>query len=585
MARKWDRKMILSSILLVLIFIRHNVLASYASDFKPKWNGINQNQQPFHLQQTHTTHQSVQFAHRQHRHHHDASNIHKNNREMHIKPKHNETNDGTMVQVKNVSANNNRSRVNVNLNNYDAPTSAIKLEHNARSFWSHNNRQSNQENHQQHKERSLQAQNSQGKFQEKPPRNDYVYTGKISHEDLGPKTRYGSNNDYDNSRQHHHQESQQNKERSSLARNNQRKVLEKTSTSRIDYVDPGKVSHDDQGFKSKDEYDEDYDEDDYYGEVDDNENTIEVRRDETETEGEIPDYMLDESDSRKEEVKSADGAAHFVIAAETGRRQDVDYNSQEEYLNDESNPFNEEQNQNMSFTDRKWKYLGTPDAVREQFLQNKVSENAKRLREEGKCRWPHPKVIHVIEASDRFVPHCTILHRCADDTGCCNDDRKTCVAKSTALVDLYFYITPFGNKSKTSIGFRTFENHTECHCVERNRYRRTPRQNSLIISSNTAASNENCRCPAHFRVVRERSQCRCDCLSWSQKCYDLKEGNDRFPYKDQKCISENKCQKPFCEYGHYNKNNGRCPKLSRPTSRKNTRYSSDAESKVFNGPS
>ena len=58
------------------------------------------------------------------------------------------------------------------------------------------------------------------------------------------------------------------------------------------------------------------------------------------------------------------------------------------------------------------------------------------------CRWPKPKVIPVQNHSAKlYVPHCTILHRCGDDTGCCNTDSRTCIASKTQTVDLYFYVS------------------------------------------------------------------------------------------------------------------------------------------------
>lgn len=60
---------------------------------------------------------------------------------------------------------------------------------------------------------------------------------------------------------------------------------------------------------------------------------------------------------------------------------------------------------------------------------------------EAKCNIPKPKVIPIVATSKTYYPHCTVLHRCGDDTGCCLTDASTCVPKKTATVDLYFYVS------------------------------------------------------------------------------------------------------------------------------------------------
>lgn len=61
------------------------------------------------------------------------------------------------------------------------------------------------------------------------------------------------------------------------------------------------------------------------------------------------------------------------------------------------------------------------------------------------CKQPRPKIIPVQTAGDSagktYSPHCTILHRCGDDTGCCGDSRRTCSPKHQMNVDLYFFVS------------------------------------------------------------------------------------------------------------------------------------------------
>lgn len=68
-----------------------------------------------------------------------------------------------------------------------------------------------------------------------------------------------------------------------------------------------------------------------------------------------------------------------------------------------------------------------------------------RVNSEGRCKKPLPKVIPVQsehpDVSKTYIPHCTILHRCAEDTGCCNNYGTRCAPKKLKLVHLYFYVS------------------------------------------------------------------------------------------------------------------------------------------------
>lgn len=46
------------------------------------------------------------------------------------------------------------------------------------------------------------------------------------------------------------------------------------------------------------------------------------------------------------------------------------------------------------------------------------------------------------------MPHCTVLHRCTDETGCCRSERQTCAPKRTKNVDLYFYVSMSVSRKK-----------------------------------------------------------------------------------------------------------------------------------------
>ncbi|KAH0552382.1 hypothetical protein KQX54_009305 [Cotesia glomerata] len=70
-------------------------------------------------------------------------------------------------------------------------------------------------------------------------------------------------------------------------------------------------------------------------------------------------------------------------------------------------------------------------------------QHAMKVSREGSCQWPRARVIPVRDVypspSTTYIPHCAILHRCSDDTGCCRSESLTCVPKQFHKVELYFY--------------------------------------------------------------------------------------------------------------------------------------------------
>ncbi|XP_049288702.1 uncharacterized protein LOC125766589 isoform X1 [Anopheles funestus] len=239
-----------------------------------------------------------------------------------------------------------------------------------------------------------------------------------------------------------------------------------------------------------------------------------------------------------------------------------------------------------SLTDYKQANFGSKDAVERSYnayanISNAGSEAKKhihRIEMEGKCKVPRPKIIPA--SNDRtkiFTPHCTILHRCEADTGCCAPT-QTCAPKSTSEVKLFFYVSNdtyvsnVGPRQQSTVTTLTFTNHTECYCaqldsVHGQRNSRPQVQNSLEHSaegsggSSGGSISNSCTCPHHFKpVIDNESQCYCDCLSSDRDCVRFKEGYENFSMETRKCIRSKKCNIPRCEYGMYNRYEGRCPK-------------------------
>ncbi|EEC04578.1 conserved hypothetical protein [Ixodes scapularis] len=72
--------------------------------------------------------------------------------------------------------------------------------------------------------------------------------------------------------------------------------------------------------------------------------------------------------------------------------------------------------------------------------------------------------------NEKYVPHCTILHRCGPDTGCCSTEEEHCQAKTVQAVPLQFLLVQLNadGQSRYEPATLAFDNHTECECRLKN---------------------------------------------------------------------------------------------------------------------
>ncbi|XP_054153821.1 snake venom vascular endothelial growth factor toxin barietin-like [Oppia nitens] len=98
-----------------------------------------------------------------------------------------------------------------------------------------------------------------------------------------------------------------------------------------------------------------------------------------------------------------------------------------------------------------------------------ASQHFSRILKEAKCQQPVPRVVNIQElfpsATKKYIPHCTLMHFCGYDTGCCRQENERCVPKTVQDVDLYFFtveLTPRGQRK--GVEMITMQNHTECMC-------------------------------------------------------------------------------------------------------------------------
>ncbi|XP_031627123.1 LIM domain-containing protein A-like [Contarinia nasturtii] len=221
-------------------------------------------------------------------------------------------------------------------------------------------------------------------------------------------------------------------------------------------------------------------------------------------------------------------------------------------------------NEPGDLTREKFQTLGHATAVAETFRQtlplNELKKlayaHAVRVSREGACKWPRPKLVQVgSHTSKTYSPHCTVLHRCSDETGCCHADYKTCQPRHKENVTLYFWVH---SKNQQFVEHLTFENHTECHCISKSArfsYNDEP-------ATEIASVTNRCRCPNLFTNVLGSHQCKCDCTSHlaNDICNKLKRGLEHFSITERKCISSESCDRPTCAYGEYDTKSGHCPR-------------------------
>ncbi|XP_025159961.1 uncharacterized protein LOC105186330 isoform X2 [Harpegnathos saltator] len=233
-------------------------------------------------------------------------------------------------------------------------------------------------------------------------------------------------------------------------------------------------------------------------------------------------------------------------------------------------------------SDYKWRTLGTRESVTQtrsnmlQYIKNdpayrEALRYSEKVKDEASCRWPRAKVIRVSDVrpdpSVNYHPHCAILHECSDNTGCCKSDELTCVANKSHTVQLTFYTTSVnGSLSVVKI---EFVNHTECGCVNRERYnkilemQRINHGQSLSSFQNTKMTSltKPCKCTKSFTARKQSPQddCECKCQENDVECKQISRGKKSLDREDRECIRNNECTVPYCEFGMYIPSNGKCP--------------------------
>lgn len=217
-------------------------------------------------------------------------------------------------------------------------------------------------------------------------------------------------------------------------------------------------------------------------------------------------------------------------------------------------------------TDLKNNQLGTAEAVLKTRRKHgpshaEVNAHWKKVIKESTCRVPQLRCVRVeSDTSKQYAPHCIQLHRCAEDSGCCHSRHEICAPKEIHKVELPFHVLGTNSRKSEPVNL-TFDNHTECHCIERINYNADV---AKLVETELAEVKEdtilNCKCPGLFeKIIQNDGTCRCDCSSSNFHCEFRKRGKEHFFMDERRCINQGVCKPPTCLYGPYIKKEGRCP--------------------------
>ncbi|GFY50685.1 PDGF_2 domain-containing protein [Trichonephila inaurata madagascariensis] len=233
------------------------------------------------------------------------------------------------------------------------------------------------------------------------------------------------------------------------------------------------------------------------------------------------------------------------------------------------------------------------------------------MRSGARCHLPRSEVVCVrdLYPDKEFLPRCTLLHRCTETSGCCEDDTLQCAPKAMQEVVLHFYVLGDDHRS-SDVEKLLFVNHTECECqpkptletstatpsttataephhhkemhhhkedhLNRELHSHKEMHNHKEVHSNKGLEHKEepdhypqgdqkyrkCRlCPSPFCVRElEDGRCSCDCFDRHRPCIRIKRGRDALSDAERRCVLGGKCNIPDCDYGPYDPEKGRCPR-------------------------
>ncbi|XP_055538200.1 rho GTPase-activating protein gacZ-like [Wyeomyia smithii] len=307
-----------------------------------------------------------------------------------------------------------------------------------------------------------------------------------------------------------------------------------------------------------DDYDEDEDDSDDDDDADNDENNNEVQEDNGETQGDAGYSSVTTVNSEIYATGIANGYKQTARNTQSSGGQTQDNSFQRDGLDTARDKDSQTVPLKPTAAQPTLEGRKSPKQSPHTDMSRLASHHASKLRREGICSVPKPKIILAsTDPTKQYTPHCTILHRCGDDVGCCLPT-QTCASSKNTTIELYFFVHTVGSRS--TIERLSFINHTECACINRLEAVSSTSITPISTVPPPPLGAPVCTCPSLFqRVIDNDNRCFCDCSSSDPQCDQFKRGLEHFSMENRRCIKDGRCEAPVCEYGHYNIAKGKCP--------------------------
>ncbi|UXI19157.1 uncharacterized protein NH340_JMT05100 [Sarcoptes scabiei] len=156
-----------------------------------------------------------------------------------------------------------------------------------------------------------------------------------------------------------------------------------------------------------------------------------------------------------------------------------------------------------------------------------------------------------------YLSRCTLLHRCDDESGCCEDVTHHCEPSKTQLVELYFHVirsdivNNITGGNGVGIERLTFLNHTQCECKPINYMPRSLEPSAPIRLFESSFHHQNHRLyhNHHYNNYPLRNNRhhhhRHQYDSLSNRLNHSNHHHSHHRHPNQKCKHVIKCPQPF----------------------------------------
>ncbi|KAH9424278.1 hypothetical protein DERP_004460 [Dermatophagoides pteronyssinus] len=171
-----------------------------------------------------------------------------------------------------------------------------------------------------------------------------------------------------------------------------------------------------------------------------------------------------------------------------------------------------------------------------------------------------------------ILPKCTVLHRCDEESGCCEDVTHRCEPSKTQLIELYFHVIRSDIKNNitggNAVGIErlTFLNHTHCECKPINYMPRSVQIRPPLRLMSSDGGQQQGHPYHHHRHHHHNHHHKCKHVIKCPEPFiqrfrgsDQRYGFEKFDPFQSKCIQNGECSEPICSFGlRFNRTESQC---------------------------